>query len=110
MGTEEERRARKEKEKNGHRKESEEERAARKEKERREKKNETEEERQARKERERRERKEKEEAEKRKEEPLMELGDDFFAAEEEKLDKSKNIKKSDSDEENGQVRKEKERA
>jgi len=100
--TEEERRIRKEKEKNGHRKETEEERAARKERERREKKHETDEERQARKERERRERKEKEEAEKRKEEPLMELGDDFFAAEEEKLDKSKNIKKSDSDEENGQ--------
>merc|ERR1712037_1070543 len=33
---------------------------------------------------------------------MGELGDDFFAAEEEKLDKSKNIKKSESDEENGQ--------
>jgi len=101
--TEEERRIRKEKERNGHRKETEEERAARKERERQErKKHETEEERQARKERERRERKEKEEAEKKKEEPLMELGDDFFAAEEAKLEESKNIKKSDSDEENGE--------
>jgi len=100
--TEEERRIRKEKERNGsshHRKETDEERAARKERERKEKKHETDEERHARKERERRERKEKEEAEKKKEEPLMELGDDFFAAEEAKLEESKNIKKSDSDEE-----------
>jgi len=97
--TEEERRIRKEKEKNGsHRKETEEERAARKERERKEKKHETEEERHARKERERKERKEKEEKEKKKEEPLMELGDDFFAAEEARLE-AKNKKRGDSDEE-----------
>ena len=79
--TEEERRARKEKER---RKETEEERAARKEKERREKKQETEEERAARKERERAERKEKEKKAEVKAE-MMELGDEYFAAEEAKL-------------------------
>merc|ERR1712013_758668 len=81
-----------------HRKETWEERAARKERERKEKKHETEEERHARKERERKERKEKEEKEKKKEEPLMELGDDFFAAEEARLE-AKNKKRGDSDEE-----------
>merc|ERR1712240_419854 len=89
--TEEERRIRKEKEKSSSRKETEEERRIRKEKERKEKKHETEEERYARKERERKERKEKEKAEENKEE-MMELGDDYFAAEEERLNQSKNHK------------------
>jgi len=89
--TEEERRIRKEKER---RKETEEERAARKERERKEKKHETEEERAARKERERKERKEREKKPAIEE---MELGDDYFAAEEAKLD-SRKVKE---EEENG---------
>jgi len=83
--TSEERRIRKEKERKKdkeRRKETEEERAARKEKERREKKHETEEERSVRKERERAERKEKKPEVKGE---MMELGDDYFAAEEARL-------------------------
>merc|ERR1712129_463651 len=95
--TEEERKARKEKEKNGgHRKETEEERAARKEKERKDKKNETEEERADRKDREKKDKKEKSEPK----EEMMELGDDYFAAEEERLNHSKNSHvKEESEEE-----------
>jgi len=95
--TEEERKARKEKEKNGgHRKETEEERAARKEKERKDKKHETEEERADRKDREKKEKKEKSEPK----EEMMELGDDYFAAEEERLNHSKNSHvKEESEEE-----------
>jgi len=100
--TEEERAARKEKERRERKHETEEERAARKEKEKREKKHETEEERAARKERERRERKEKERAEKKPEvkEEMMELGDDYFAAEEARLEDKRRIKEEeDADEE-----------
>lgn len=97
--TEEERRIRKEREKKEKRHETEEERAARKEKERREKKNETEEERAIRKERERRERKEKEKAERKPEvkEEMMELGDDYFAAEEARLDTKRKVKEEEDD-------------
>lgn len=93
--TEEERAARKERERRErderYKNETEEERRMRKERERKEKKSETEEERAARKERERQERKEKERREQTvkkevKDEP-MELGDDYFAAEEARLSK-----------------------
>lgn len=95
--TEEERRLRKEREKKEKKHETEEERAARKEKERREKKQETEEERAARKERERRERKENEKAERKPlvKEEIMELGDDYFAAEEARLDTKKRVKEEE---------------
>jgi len=101
--TEEERRIRKEKERKEkeRRHETEEERAARKEKERRERKHETEEERAARKEKERRERKEKERAEKKPEvkEEMMELGDDYFAAEEARLEEKRRVKEEEEEEE-----------
>lgn len=99
--TEDERRIRKEKEKREKEKETPEERTARKERERKEKekRHETEEERQARKERERREKKEKERRSEVKEEEMMELGDDYFAAEEARLDESKKAAKQESEEE-----------
>ena len=88
--TEEERRIRKEKEKRESRKnETEEERRIRKEKEKKEKRSETEEERAARKERERKEKKDREQKVK---EEVMELGDDYFAAEEAKLDSKRKVK------------------
>jgi len=101
--TEEERRIRKEKERKDKekRQETEEERAARKERERKERKHETEEERAARKERERKERKEREKKSEVKAE-TMELGDDYFAAEEAKLEsKQKKVKEEEDDEQNG---------
>jgi len=98
--TEEERRIRKEKEKRDSRKnETEEERRIRKEKEKKDKRSETEEERAARKDRERKERKEREQREKEKKE-MMELGDDYFAAEEAKLESKRKVKEeSDVDNE-----------
>merc|ERR1712130_1094848 len=106
--TEEERRIRKEKERKEKKQETEEERAARKEKERRERKNETEEERAARKERERRERKEKEKAEKKPEvkEEMMELGDDYFAAEEARLEEKRRIKEEEQYEDEADIKQE----
>jgi len=98
--TEEERKIRKEKERKEKRQETEDERAARKEKERKEKKHETEEERAARKEKERRERKEKENGGRAAKEEPMELGDDYFAAEEARLN-AKN-KAHEEEEENGE--------
>jgi len=101
--TEEERRIRKEKERKERKHETEEERAARKERERRERKHETEEERAVRKEKERRERKEKERQERKSEvkEEMMELGDDYFAAEEARLDASRNVKEEEEEDEEG---------
>jgi len=98
--TEEERRIRKEKERSK-KHETEEERAARKERERAERKKETEEERAERKERERRERKEKEANEQRRPEikEEMELGDDYFAAEEARLEAKRQVIREE--EENG---------
>jgi len=98
--TEEERKIRKEKEKKARENETEEERRIRKEKERREKKHETEEERAARKEKERRERKEKERSERKPEvkEEMMELGDDYFAQEEARLDSKRKVKEENADE------------
>jgi len=110
--TEEERRIRKEKERKEkeRRHETEEERAARKEKERRERKHETEEERAARKEKERRERKEKERAEKKPEvkEEMMELGDDYFAAEEARLEEKRRVKEEEEDEADVDIKEENE--
>jgi len=101
--TEEERRIRKEKERSK-KHETEEERAARKERERKEKKQETEEERAARKERERRERKEKEKDERRPEiKEEMELGDDYFAAEEARLNEKRKIKEEEDQMETNHV-------
>jgi len=98
--TEEERRIRKEKEKKDKKHETEEERAVRKEKEKQAKKHETEEERAVRKERERRERKEKEKSESKPEvkEEMMELGDDYFAAEEARLEANRRVKEEEEDE------------
>eukprot|EP00088_Acartia_fossae_P036681 TRINITY_DN3788_c0_g1_i5.p1 TRINITY_DN3788_c0_g1~~TRINITY_DN3788_c0_g1_i5.p1 ORF type:complete len:970 (-),score=493.65 TRINITY_DN3788_c0_g1_i5:651-3560(-) len=106
--TEEERAARKEKERKERKHETEEERRIRKEKERKEKGKETEEERAARKERERQERKDKEHRSPKKEvkdEP-MELGDDYFAQEDAKLDARRKVKQEEQsaemeDEEDG---------
>jgi len=110
--TEEERRIRKEKERKEkeRRHETEEERAARKEKERRERKHETEEERAARKEKERRERKEKERAEKKPEvkEEMMELGDDYFAAEEARLEEKRRVKEEEEEEADVDIKQENE--
>lgn len=99
--TEDERRIRKEKEKKDKKHETEEERAVRKEKEKQAKKHETEEERAVRKERERRERKEKEKSESKPEvkEEMMELGDDYFAAEEARLEANRRVKEEEEDEE-----------
>lgn len=98
--TEEERRIRKEKEKSGggHKKESEEERRIRKEKEKNGgHKKESEEERAARKERERKEKKEKNGVKEEVKEEV-ELDDDFFAAEEAKLNNSKHRKEESEQE------------
>jgi len=104
--TEEERVARKDRERKEKKHETEEERAARKERERKEKKHETEEERAIRKEKERRERKEKEKSEKKPDikEEMMELGDDYFAAEEARLDAKRKSKAEE--EENGDYKQE----
>jgi len=102
--TEEERRIRKEKERKEKKHETEEERAARKERERKEKddrrKHETEDERAARKERERKEKKEKEQSDRKpvKEEEMMELGDDYFAAEEARLEAKRKLKEEEEGE------------
>jgi len=109
--TEEDRRIRKEKERSK-KHETEEERAARKERERAEKKKETEEERAVRKERERRERKEKEANVKEERRPElkeeMELGDDYFEAEEARLDAKRNLKEEEDRIANNHVKEEEE--
>jgi len=105
--TDEERAARKEKERKERKHETEEERRIRKEKEK--KKSETEEERAIRKEKERQERKEKERKEVKKEaeqEPKdepMELGDDYFAAEEARLNHKVKEEDEEPEQENGEV-------